>query len=88
MTIGQRIAEIRQKKQLSQYMLAKKAKVAYSTLHMIESGKRSGSGLTLATALRLAAALDVTLDILTAGTDELDDEEEAPECLLASANSH
>jgi transcriptional regulator with XRE-family HTH domain len=77
MTIGERIAMLRKQKNLSQYALAKSAKVTYSTLHMLESGKRQGSGLTLATAKRLARALGITLDELAREDDDEKMEEAA-----------
>jgi len=67
--LGERLSRIRQERGLSLKQLAALAQVPTSTLSTVENGKRPGSGLTLATALRLAHALGVSLDVL-AGTYE------------------
>ena len=67
--IGERVQRIRHERGLSLRRLAEQSGTAISVLSYVESGKRPGSGLTLATALRLARALGVSLDVL-AGTYE------------------
>ena len=62
--IGERIKHLRIAKGLTVRGLANLADMPVSTLSAIESGKRLGAGLTLATARRLAIALGVTLDHL------------------------
>lgn len=64
MTIGQRIAQLRNKRQMSQTALAQKAGIPLSTINMLEAGIRSGEGIRVKTARRIASALGVTLDFL------------------------
>jgi transcriptional regulator with XRE-family HTH domain len=68
-SIGERLSRIRHERGLSLQQLADRSGVAKSVLSYVETGKRPGSGLTLATALRLAWTLGVSLDVL-AGTYE------------------
>ena len=68
-TIGERLSRIRHERGLSLQQLADRSGVAKSVLSYVETGARPGSGLTLATALRLVRALGVSLDVL-AGTYE------------------
>ena len=76
LTMGERIAKMRERRGLTASALAKRAHIPLSTLSVVERGIRKGEGLTVATAKRLAEALGVTLDYL-AGVYE-DEEEEAP----------
>ena len=64
MTIGERIAQLRSKKQMSQTALAREASIPLSTINMLEAGVRSGEGLSVKTARKIANALGVTLDYL------------------------
>lgn len=75
LTMGERIAKMRERRGLTSSALAKRAHIPLSTLSVVERGIRKGEGLTVATAKRLAEALGVTLDYL-AGVYE--DDEEAP----------
>ena len=75
LTMGKRIAKMRERRGLTPSELAKRANIPLSTLSVVERGIRKGEGLTVATAKRLAEALGVTLDYL-AGVYE--DDEEAP----------
>jgi transcriptional regulator with XRE-family HTH domain len=72
MTIGERIAQLRNKKQMSQTALAREASIPLSTINMLEAGVRSGEGLSVKTARRLANALGVTLDFLCGPYEEED----------------
>src|SRR5262245_50581797 len=74
MTIGERILHLRNKHSLTQSALATKAGVPVSTISMLEAGVRSGEGLTVGTAKKLARALVVTLDQLTGMYEESDSE--------------
>lgn len=62
--VGQRLHTVRKNKHMTLRQLAEAAHVPLSTLSAIETGKRAGDGLTLATARRLAIALGITLDHL------------------------
>jgi transcriptional regulator with XRE-family HTH domain len=64
MTIGERITFLRSKKHMSQTELARESGVLLSTINMLEAGIRSGEGLRVETAKKLARALSVTLDYL------------------------
>ncbi|MFS0973320.1 helix-turn-helix domain-containing protein [Enterococcus avium] len=68
MTIGQRIAKLREKRGLSQMQLAKDLKVATSTLGMWETGKR---GLKDDTIKMIAEYFGVSSDYLL-GIDNKD----------------
>ena len=68
-TIGERLHRIRRERGLSLQQLADRSGVAKSVLSYVESGARPGSGLTLASAVKLARTLSVSLDVL-AGTWE------------------
>ena len=65
MTIGERIRQLRNKRDMTQLALAKKAGVPVSTISMLEAGVRKGEGLSVETAKKIAKALVVTLDHLT-----------------------
>jgi|SRR6266567_3425320 len=67
--IGERLHRLRLERGLSLRELAERSGVGKSVLSYVESGARQGSGLTLATALKLARTLGVSLDVL-AGTYE------------------
>jgi transcriptional regulator with XRE-family HTH domain len=58
-SIGKRLKELREKRNLSVRALAKRSGVPQSTLSLIERGKRQGSGLSLETAKKLCWALGV-----------------------------
>ena len=64
MTIGERIAQLRIRRNMRQTDLARAADVPISTLSMIEAGVRDGEGMSVKTAKKLAQALSVTLDYL------------------------
>ena len=84
-TIGERLSRIRHERGLSLQQLADRSGVAKSVLSYVETGKRPGSGLTLATALRLAWTLGVSLDVL-AGTYERETMQEPGEPARASSS--
>lgn len=65
LTMGERIAKIRERRGLTPSELAKRAKIPLSTLSVVERGIRKGEGLSVATAKRLAETLGVTLDYLS-----------------------
>lgn len=75
MTIGERIKQLRARHQLSQSELARRAGVPVSTISMLEAGIRSGEGLSVGTARKMARALSVTMDFLCG---VYDDEERLP----------
>lgn len=60
--LGERIAELREKRGMSRYALAKAAKVDPSYLGKIESGERDNAGWLYV--CRIADALGVSLDDL------------------------
>ena len=64
--LGRRLVDLREESNLSRADLAKRAGIAYSFLSGIETGYRAPSAKVLTA---LAAALDVSLDYLTAGTE-------------------
>ena len=68
-TVGQRILRLREQMDLTRPQLAARAKVRVSAIYAVETGKRHGKRLTLETGIRLARALNVSLDYL-AGRDE------------------
>ena len=72
LTMGERIANMRQRRGMTPSELARRANIPLSTLSVIERGKRKGEGLTVATAKRIAEALGVSLDYLS-GMYEDDD---------------
>jgi transcriptional regulator with XRE-family HTH domain len=74
MTIGERIIQLRKRRDMRQTDLAKAAKVPVSTINMVEAGIRRGEGLTVETARKIAWALGVSLDYLCGVHEE---EEEA-----------
>ncbi len=61
--LAQNIKKLRNQRKLSQEELAKKAGVTYSTLIKLESGVNKNP--TIKTIQQIAAALEVTLDVLT-----------------------
>jgi transcriptional regulator with XRE-family HTH domain len=77
MTIGERVEQLRSKRGMRQSALAEAAHVPLSTINMLEAGVRSGEGLRVKTARRIANALGVTLDFLC-GPYEEDDSEFEP----------
>jgi transcriptional regulator with XRE-family HTH domain len=81
LTMGERIAKLRQRRGMTPSELSKRANVPLSTLSVIERGKRKGEGLSVATAKRIAEALGVSLDYL-AGMYE--DEDVGTELLAAA----
>ncbi len=66
-----RLAEIRQAARMGARELAANAHVPYSTIAMIECGKRKFSGIAVGTALKIADALGVDVtDLLEDGWDK------------------
>lgn len=65
-TLGDRIAYLRKKRDLTQGELAKKAKLSQSSIAQIESGKKDPS---MGAVQRLADALDVHMALLFAEDD-------------------
>lgn len=61
-SMGRRIRESRKKKNLTQEQLAEKVNISPTFLSMIETGMKPGS---FDTYMRIAIALDVTLDYLS-----------------------
>lgn len=61
-SMGHRIRESRKKKKLTQEQLAEKINISPTFLSMIETGMKPGS---FDTYMRIAIALDVTLDYLS-----------------------
>jgi transcriptional regulator with XRE-family HTH domain len=76
MTIGERLAQLRARNHFTQSELARRAKIPVSTISMLEAGIRSGEGLSVGTARKLARALSVTMDFLCGVYD--DDVEQLP----------
>ena len=74
MTIGERIALLRNKRNMRQSDLAREASIPLSTINMLEAGVRSGEGLSVKTARKIANALGVTLDYLCGPYEEEDSE--------------
>lgn len=62
--IGQRVIELRQARGWGQSELAERAQVAQATISRIENGQRRNPGTE--TMRRIAQALNVTMDELTA----------------------
>lgn len=74
MTIGQRIVQLRVYIGLTQSSLAREAGIPLSTLNYLERGVRQGENLSVATAIRLAHALGVSMDALClVGAEHPDD---------------
>jgi transcriptional regulator with XRE-family HTH domain len=65
LTLGERLRRYRERLELSQNQLAKRAGVPQSTISDIEAGK--ATGVTLETVMKLARALGRTVDELAAG---------------------
>jgi transcriptional regulator with XRE-family HTH domain len=84
MTIGERIAYLRNKKGLSQAELARQAHIGQSTLHGYESGTRSTQGMSVAIAIRIARVLGVTVDHLVGAYDDESEYEPAGMALVGS----
>jgi len=80
-TFGEKLIHLRKQKGWSQTELAKKAMVPTPTLNALEHGTRSGTGVAVGTAQKLARALGVTLDYLTGMYEE---NESLSECEPAS----
>lgn len=66
-TVGQNVVEIRERLELSQVELADRLGVRQPSIWKIENSKAIPNGATL---LKLAKALDVSIDDLVAGVDE------------------
>jgi transcriptional regulator with XRE-family HTH domain len=64
--VGERVAHLRGRLDMTQTELAKKAGVSQSTVAQIESGKKDPSVSTLK---KIASALDVHIAVLFAGDD-------------------
>ena len=71
---GERLKRLREKQSLGLRELARTAIVPVSTLSALESGTRTGDGLTMATAKRLARTLGVDLNYLGGFYDECEKE--------------
>ena len=69
-SIGMRLARLRQMLGWTQVQLARRAGLTPHGISQIESGRRSGWGIELETAYRLAFALGTSIDVLT-GMPEL-----------------
>lgn len=69
-TFGQKLIYLRKQKGWSQTQLAHTAKIPVPTLNALEHGTRSGEGVAVGTAQKLARALGVTLDYLTGMYEE------------------
>ena len=82
MTIGERIAQLRNKRSMRQSDLAREASIPLSTINMLEAGVRSGEGLSVKTARKIANALGVTLDYLCGPYEEEDSELLAADAVL------
>jgi len=67
MVFGERLADLRKKRNLSQYALAAKFNISQSTLAMWEKGNRSPSNTTIA---NIAKYFDVSTDYLLGVTDD------------------
>ena len=67
--VGQRIRRLREQRGLTRPELARMAGIRVSAIHAVETGTRYGRRLTLETGVKLARALNVSLDFL-AGRDE------------------
>lgn len=65
--LSDRIKKLRKEKGLTQQELAKKLKIAQSTIASIESGRRNGNNDTIRS---LAKFFDVSIDYLQGITDE------------------
>jgi transcriptional regulator with XRE-family HTH domain len=70
MDMGERIAYLRKKNGMSQAELARRARIAQSTLHGYESGFRPALGMSVDVARRLAKVFGVTVDYLCGVYDE------------------
>ena len=70
MTIGERINQLRARNNLSQSELARRARIPVSTISMLEAGVRSGDGMSVDTARKIARALSVTMDFLCGVYDD------------------
>jgi transcriptional regulator with XRE-family HTH domain len=80
---GQRVAQIRTQRRMSQQELAEKANTSYMTIWRIERGEQRAPRIDIA--VRLARALAVSLDYLVdlhgTGEDATDEDEEATTCM-------
>lgn len=61
-TIGDRIRHFRELRGLRQFELAEQARVSNATLSSVESGSRTGEGLSASILRRVARVLGVTVD--------------------------
>ena len=77
MDVGQRIARLRSRNNLSQLELAHRAGVPLSTINYIERGVRKGERLSVDTIRRIARALGVSLDYLCGMYDDENETESA-----------
>ena len=77
--LGIRISELRRKRRLSQSQLAELADVTDSYISHIETGRKKAS---LESLVRIAAALDVTLDRILLGNQQNDLKNYLPELEL------
>jgi transcriptional regulator with XRE-family HTH domain len=69
-SVGKRLKALREKRDMTLRALAEKAGVPQSTLSMVETGVRPGSGLRLWTVKRLCWALGVGIGELAGAIDE------------------
>lgn len=75
--IGQRLKSLRELRGLSQRQLAKQAHIPSSLVSQIETGVRSGEGMTVYVARRIAYVLGVTLDrLVDAPMDDMERDRE------------
>lgn len=74
--IGTRICELRKAKKLTQYRLAELADVTYSYISFIETGRKKPS---LESLVKIATALEVTLDRILLGNQINDIKDYLPE---------
>jgi transcriptional regulator with XRE-family HTH domain len=77
-TFGEKLIYLRKQRGWSQTELAKKALIPVPTLNALEHGTRSGTGVAVGTAQKLARVLGVTLDYLT-GMYDYEDTVSEPE---------
>ncbi len=67
MTLGERVRELRNVMRLSQYELARRARINRETIQRLESGAQSD--VTLKMAMRIAAGLGVRIEDLVRDVD-------------------
>ena len=83
--VGRRLLRLRETRGLTLRSLAQMADVPMSTINAVELGKRAGTGLTVATCLRLAQALRMSVGQLL--SQQEDDEDDAPARLVRTVAS-